>query len=565
MPAGVHYQCGDGVLESELKVRAQGSAPSERFDFIVAGAGSAGSVLAARLSACGRYRVLLLEAGPSDHHPWIQIPVGVTKLFSNPAVNWCFETEPVTALDGRRIYQPRGKVLGGTSSINGMVYMRGSPADYDGWQQRGCIGWDWQSVLPYFKKSQHQTRGSDAFHGIDGPLSVSDIVEPFALSRACVAAAIEAGIPANDDFNGAQQEGTGFYQFTIGGNGRRASASRAFLDRKARQRSNLKIVTEALAERILIGDGRAIGIVYECLGEKRSAYADGEVIVSGGVFGSPQLLQLSGIGPGDVLQKAGVPVVVGRASVGRNLHDHFNVHLTYKCTGASPVTLNDLARSPSKRLRAGLHYALTGRGLLATSGVCAGVFTRTDGRLENPDLQINLLLYSSAGRAESGILPHPFSAFAFSLVHLRSESRGSVSITDPQASLPPSIEMDFLSTEYERRAMIEAVRIGRRIGAQPSLATFVECEILPGPSVNTDEEILADLRARGVANYYPVGTCRMGGDPDAVVNPRLQVNGVANLRVADASIMPQITSGNTNAPSIMIGEKAADMILADAR
>ncbi|MGI9477969.1 MAG: GMC family oxidoreductase [Hyphomicrobiaceae bacterium] len=546
-------------------MRASATESSERFDFIVAGAGSAGSVLAARLSACGRFRVLLLEAGPTDHHPWIQIPVGVTKLFTNPSVNWCFETEPVAALDGRCIYQPRGKVLGGTSSINGMVYMRGTPADYDGWRQRGCTGWDWQSVLPYFKKSQHQARGSDALHGVDGPLNVSDIVEPFALSRACVAAAIEAGIPANNDFNGPEQEGTGFYQFTIASNGRRASASRAFLDRTARNRSNLEIVTQALAERIVIEEGRAVGIVYERHGEQRTAYADAEVIVAGGVFGSPQLLQLSGIGPGDVLQQAGVPVNVERASVGRNLHDHFNVHLTYKCTGASPVTLNDLAHSPSKRLRAGLQYALTGRGLLATSGVCAGVFTRTDPRLETPDLQINLLLYSSAGRAESGILPHPFSAFAFSLVHLRSESRGCVSITGPRASQAPSIEMNFLSTEYERRAMIEAMRIGRRIGAQPSLAAFVEREILPGPNVASDEEVLADLRARGLANYHPVGTCRMGGDPDAVVDPRLRVNGVTNLRIADASIMPQIPSGNTNAPSIMIGEKAADMILADAR
>ena len=247
-----------------------GSTRPERFDFIVAGAGSAGSVLAARLSAYGRYRVLLLEAGPSDHHPWIQIPVGVTKLFTDPSVNWCFETEPVAALDDRCLYQPRGKVLGGTSSINGMVYMRGNPADYDAWQQRGCTGWDWQSVLPYFKKSQHQARGGDALHGTDGPLSVSDIVEPFALSRACVAAAIEAGIPANDDFNGSQQEGTGFYQFTIAGNGRRASASRAFLDRSVRRRANLKIVTGALAERILIEDGSATGVIYRCGGERRA-------------------------------------------------------------------------------------------------------------------------------------------------------------------------------------------------------------------------------------------------------------------------------------------------------
>ncbi len=540
-------------------------ASSERFDYVIAGAGSAGSVLASRLSACGRFRVLLLEAGPPDRNPWIQVPVGVTKLFTNPSVNWCFETEPIAALNDRRIYQPRGKVLGGTSSINGMVYIRGNPADYDGWQQRGCSGWDWQSILPYFKRSERQSRGGDALHGGDGPLHVSDVVEPFALSRACIAAATEAGIPANDDFNGAEQEGTGFYQFTIDENGRRASAARAFLDAKVRRRSNLKIETEALAERVLIDGGRAIGVVYACRGKQRTAYADAEIIVAGGVFGSPQLLQLSGIGPGDVLQKAGVQVHVARNSVGKNLHDHFNVHLTYKCAGDCPVTLNDLARSPFKRFQAGLHYALTGRGLLATSGVCAGVFTRTDASLDFPDLQINLLLYSSAGRNESGILPHPFSAFAFSLVHLRSESRGSVSIVGPRANQPPLIKMNFLSTEYERRAMIEAMRIGRRIGAQRSLAKFIDKEILPGSGINTDEEILADLRERGIANYHPVGTCRMGSDPEAVVDPRLRVNGVSNLRVADASIMPQITTGNTNAPSIMIGEKAADMIRQDAR
>ncbi|MEM9356005.1 MAG: GMC family oxidoreductase N-terminal domain-containing protein [Pseudomonadota bacterium] len=540
-------------------------APSERFDFVIAGAGSAGSVLAARLSACGRFSVLLLEAGPADQNPWIHIPVGVTKLFANPSVNWCFETEPIAALNDRRIYQPRGKVLGGTSSINGMVYIRGNPADYDGWQQRGCHGWDWQSVLPYFKKSECQCRGRGALHGVDGPLSVSDVVEPFALSRACVDAAIEAGVPANNDFNGPEQEGVGFYQFTIDGKSRRASAARAFLDAKVRHRSNLKIETEALVECIHIEEGRATGLTFSNGGKKKTVCANAEIIVSGGVFGSPQILQLSGIGPGRVLQRAGVPVKVARDSVGRNLHDHFNVHLTYKCADGCPITFNDLARSSLKRIQAGLQYALNGRGLLATSGVCAGVFTRTDQNLEFPDLQINLLLYSSAGRSESGILPHPFSAFAFSLVHLRSESRGSVSIVSPQASHPPSIKMNFLSTEYERRAMIEAIRIGRRIGAQQPLAKFIEREILPGSDINSDEEILADLRARGIANYHPVGTCRMGADPDAVVDARLRVKGVSNLRVADASIMPQITTGNTNAPSIMIGEKAADMIHEDTR
>lgn len=531
------------------------------YDFIVAGAGSAGSAVAARLSEDGRYRVLLLEAGPPDNDWWIHVPIGVTKLFTNTRLNWCFETEPVAELDGRSIYQPRGKVLGGTSSINGMVYMRGNPADYDGWRQRGCEGWDWQSVLPYFKKSEDQKRGGDDWHGVGGPLRVSDIGEEFALSRACIAAAVEAGIPANPDFNGERQEGTGFYQFTAS-RSRRWSSAKAFLG-PARRRETLRIVTGALATQVLFEGGRAAGVAYRAGGETHVARARGEVIVAGGVFGTPQLLQLSGVGPGDVLQSAGVTVQSDRREVGRNLHDHFNVHLSFRCSKA--ITINDLARNPVRRYWAGAQYLLNGRGPLATSGVCAGVFTRTDEGLASPDLQINFLLYSSARRAASGLVPHPFSAFTFSLVHLRSESRGSVQLAGPDPTAAPKIEMRFLETDYERRAMLKAVAIGRGIAAQKALAPLIVEEVLPGADVRTDDDVLADIRARGIANYHPVGTCRMGSDPSAVVDPRLRVNGVGGLRVVDASIMPQIPCGNTNAPTIMIAEKAADMILKDAR
>ncbi|MGI9426752.1 MAG: GMC family oxidoreductase [Hyphomicrobiaceae bacterium] len=533
----------------------------ETFDYIIAGAGSAGSVLAARLSENGRHSVLLLEAGPPDHNIWIHVPLGVTRLFSNQTYNWCFETAPVPELNGRAIYQPRGRVLGGTSSINGMVYIRGNPADYDGWRQNGCMGWDWDSVLPYFKKSQDQRRGGDDFHATGGPLRVSDITEEFALSKACIAAATEAGIPANPDFNGSKQEGTGFYQFTAS-RIRRWSAARAFL-KPARKRHNLRIETDALATRIEIENGRATGLSYRTPKGEHLAMARGEVIVSGGVFGSPHLLQLSGIGPGDVLKAAGVGVIRAHPQVGRNLHDHFNLHLAYRCR--QPITANDLANSSLRRYWAGLKYVLAGRGPLATSGVCAGVFTRTDERFATPDLQINFLLYSSARRASSGLVPHPFSAFSMSLVHLRSESRGEVTIASANADRAPTITMRFMETEYEKRAMIAAIGIGRHIARQPSLQPLIEEEILPGHHIQSEEEMMADIRERAIANYHPVGTCRMGSDPDAVVDPSLKVNGIAALRVVDASIMPQITTGNTNAPTIMIAEKASDMILSDAR
>jgi choline dehydrogenase len=531
----------------------------ETYDFIVTGAGSAGCAVAGRLSESGRYRVLLLEAGTRDSNPWIHIPLGYTKTYTDPRVNWMFESEPEKELNGRTLYQPRGKVLGGTSSINGMVYMRGTPTDYDGWRQRGCEGWDWDSVLPFFKRAEDQERGANDFHGVGGPLHVSNPVR-CPLGDAMVKAAIEAGIPANDDFNGARQEGVGYYQTTTS-NRRRWSSARAYLG-PARSRPNLTIATEAHASRILFDGARAVGIEYHTPEGRKTARVRGEIIVSGGVYGSPQLLQLSGLGPGDLLAEHGIPVVREIPGVGANLHDHFNTYLVWRCS--QKVTINDLARSPMLKVMAGVQYAVSRSGHLSNAGIYAGAFVKSDPRLETPDLQINMFGWSALERLRTGIKPHPFSAFTMSPVHLRPEGRGTVHIKSPDPLAPPAIRFNFLSSNYDFQALIYGARLARKIAAQPALRPFAEEEVLPGPQIDSDEQLTEEIRVRGVSNLHPVGTCRMGRGLDAVVDPRLRVHGIERLRVADASIMPQVPGGNTNAPSIMIGEKCAAMVLEDA-
>ena len=534
---------------------------AETYDFIVTGAGSAGSAVAGRLSESGRHRVLLLEAGPSDAgFTWIHIPLGFTKVFTDARVNWKFESEPVATLDNRVLYQPRGKVLGGTSSINGTVYMRGAAADYDEWRQRGLEGWDWDSVLPFFKKAEDQERGADALHGKGGPLRVSDIPEEWELPSAMVRAAEEAGIPRNPDFNGPSQEGCGFYQFTASRH-RRWSAAKAYLE-PARARANLRVVTEAHATRLVFEGGRAVGVEYRTPGGPRTARVRGEIVVSGGAFGSPQLLQLSGLGPAAHLAEIGIEVVRDLPGVGAHLHDHFNTYLTYRCP--KPVTLNDLAISLPRRWLAGARYFLTRTGPLSNTGVACGAFVRTDPRLERPDMQINMAIYSAKERLPTGIVPHPFSAFTLSPVHLRPEGRGSVRLKSADPLAPPAIRFEFLVSEYDRRAILAGMRTCREIARQPALRPYIAEEVLPGPAVQSDDELLADVRARAIANYHPVGSCRMGTDSQSVVDARLRVHGVGGLRVADASVMPQIIAGNTNAPSIMIGEKCAAMLLEDA-
>ncbi|HJS84032.1 MAG TPA: choline dehydrogenase [Acetobacteraceae bacterium] len=531
------------------------------FDFIVTGAGSAGCVVAARLSESGRYRVLLLEAGGRDRNPWIHIPIGYAKLFCHPRLNWRFESEPEPALNNRRMYQPRGKVLGGTSSINGMIYMRGDHADYDEWRQRGCEGWDWESVLPYFKRAEDQECGADEYHGVGGPLRVSDQPYQWELARAMLGATIQAGVPPNPDFNGARQEGAGWYQTTTNDR-RRWSAASAYL-RPARARANLVVRTEAHATRILIENGRATGVAYHTPGGQRIARARGEVVASGGVYGSPQLLQLSGLGPADLLAAHGIEVLADMPGVGANLQDHFNTYVSFRCTKA--ITLNELHRNPVRKLLAGARYAFGRAGPMSGNGLYVGAFTRSDPRLERPDLQMNMFAWSTLERTKAGVISHPFPGFSLSPVHLRPEGRGTVRIASPDPLAAPEIRFNFLRTEYDAQALIAGMRLARRIAAQPALAPYVAEETLPGPAVQSDAELLADIRARGVSNLHPVGTCRMGREVNAVVDPRLRVHGIRGLRVADASIMPVIVAGNTNAPSIMIGEKAAAMILEDAR
>jgi choline dehydrogenase len=458
------------------------------------------------------------------------------------------------------MYQPRGKVLGGTSSINGMVYMRGNAADYDEWRQRGCDGWDYESVLPYFKRAEDNARGGDDFHGTGGPLKVQDHRWQPTLAKAMHDAAVEAGIPANPDFNGANQEGVGYYQTTIN-NARRWSSARAYLS-GAKQRRNLVIATSAHATRVLLENGRAVGVEYRTPSGLRTAKATREVIVSGGVYGSPQLLMLSGLGPAAHLQQNGIEVVKDMPGVGSHLHDHFNTYVAFRCS--QPITMNDIALSFPRQLLAAAQYALGRTGPLASMGLFVGAFLRSDRRLERPDLQINMFAWATKARTRAGVVPQPFSAFGLSPVHLRPDGRGTVRLKSPDPMAAPEIRFNFLRSAYDWQALIEGTRICREIARQPALKPFVVEEILPGPGVSDEAGLRTFIRENGVSNLHPVGTCRMGRGADDVVDPQLKVHGIGGLRVADASIMPSIVAGNTNAPSIMIGEKCADMARAAA-
>ncbi len=533
---------------------------ADTFDYIVTGAGSAGAVVAARLSESGRHRVLLLEAGGTDSNPWIHIPLGFARTYTNPAVNWKFESAPQPQLDNRQLYLPRGKTLGGSSSINGMVYIRGNHADYDEWRQRCCEGWDYDSVLPFFKKAENQERGADAFHGTGGPLRVSNQPRQFELADAVLSACEQAGIPRNPDFNGAEQEGCGYYQTTTGGR-RRWSTAKAYLT-PARGRPSLEIRTHAHATKVLIENDRAVGVEYQTAGTRRTVWARAEVIVSGGAYGSPQLLLLSGLGPAEHLREMGVTVLRDMPAVGSNLHDHFNTYMSWKC--AKPITLNDLENSWPRKIMAAVEYGLFRSGPMASNGIHAGLFTRSDPRLERPDLQVNLLEWSTLERTRDRVIPHPFPGFTLSPVHLRPDGRGTVRLASPDPLAPPRILFDFLRTEYDREAIRAGIRLARRIAEQPALKPYIVEEMMPGASVVSDAGLDAFVRQSGVSNHHPSSSCAMGSGPNTVVDPRLRVHGIGGLRVADASIMPQVVAGNTNAPSIMIGEKAASMILEDA-
>jgi len=535
-------------------------APNEvrEFDYIVVGAGSAGCVLANRLSADGRHSVLLLEAGPEDTNIWIHVPLGYGKLFKEKTVNWMYQTEPEPGLGGRQVFQPRGKVLGGSSSINGLLYVRGQHEDYDRWRQRGNVGWGYDDVLPYFKKAENQIRGADQYHGVGGPLPVSDWRHHDPLSEAFVKAAVETGIPFNPDFNGASQEGAGFFQTTTR-RGRRASSAFSYL-RPARRRPNLHVETGALGGRIVFEGRRARAVEYRHNGSLRTARARGEILVSSGAYNSPQLLQLSGVGPAELLKTHGIDVVLDAPGVGNDLQDHLQVRVVMKC--AQRVTLNDVVSHPVRKVMAGMQYAALRKGPLTIAAGTSGAFFKTSPRLATPDIQIHFIPFSTDKMGEQ---LHPFSGFTASVCQLRPESRGSLKIRSADPSVPPEIRINYLATETDRSAFIEGIRTLRKILAAPALKSYCTDEVYPGKNVTGDEELLDFCRKTGSTVYHPTSTCRMGNDPLAVVDQRLRLKGTEGLRVVDASVMPDLVSGNTNAPVIMIAEKASDMILQDAR
>jgi choline dehydrogenase len=528
----------------------------DSFDFIIVGAGSAGCVLANRLSADGRHTVLLLEAGGEDRDIWLHIPLGYGRHFTNREVNWLYETEPEAECHGRRVIQPRGKVMGGSSSINGLMYVRGQAEDFDRWRQLGNVGWSHADVLPYFRKAEGQQRGADEWHGADGPLSVADL-GTLPICDAFIEAAEQCGYTRNPDFNGAAQEGFGYYQFTTR-NGRRCSTAVGYL-KPARRRPNLKVVSNALATRVLFEGRRAIGIEYR-QGDTTHTARGGELILAGGAFNTPQLMQLSGLGPAALLRQHGIDVVADMPGVGAELQDHFHARLIYRAT--QPVSVNDLFTNKLRGFAAGLRYMLSRRGLLAMGAGYVGGFLRTNDAVETPDVQTHIMLFSAD--AIGGPL-HAFSGVTCPVIVLRPESRGTVRIKSADPAQPPAIQPRYLSAAKDRDTTVAGIRALRRIMAAPAIAPFIEAEHEPGPACASDGDLIDYVRRRGSTVYHPTSTCRMGDDATAVTDARLRVRGIANLRVVDASIMPALVSGNTNAATIMIGEKGADMILEDSR
>ncbi len=527
------------------------------FDWIVVGTGSAGSVLAARLSERAGDRVLVLEAGGMDRSPFIHIPAGYAKALNGDTVNWRFEIDPEDYTHNRVMPLPRGKVVGGSSSINGMLYVRGNARDFDDWAQMGNRGWSWEEVLPFFRKSERREGGDPAFRGISGPLNVADMRDRSELADDAIRAGEELGYPRNPDYNGASQDGFAYFQVCQKG-GLRHSAFRAFL-KPALKRPNIALRTHAMAERVVIEGGQAVAVEYRRAGRLERAAAGRGIVLAAGAVQSPQLLELSGIGNPEVLKAQGIPVRVALPGVGENYRDHYMVRKSWRIS--RPITLNERSRGLAFASEV-LRYAASRRGLLTTTpGVVAG-FVRTRDDLAAPDVQFHIVHASYDDPRTKALARTP--GMTIGTYQTRPESAGSIHIRSPRPDEQPSIKGNYLASEYDRRALVGGMKIARALMETEAMRRHVVFEELPGASVQSDEEWLDFAREAGYAIYHPVGTCRMGADPMAAVDPRLRVHGVSGLRVADASVMPTLTNGNTHAPTMMIAEKAAHMMLEDA-
>jgi len=528
------------------------------YDYVIVGAGSAGCLVANRLSADPKTRVLLLEAGARDDYLWIHIPVGYLYCIGNPRTDWCYTTDAQAGLNGRTLLYPRGKVIGGSSSINGMIYMRGQATDYDHWRSLGNAGWGWDDVLPYFKRAEDNWRGSGEFHGAGGELRVEKQRLSWAILDAFRVAAKEAGIPAIDDFNTGDNEGSGYFDVNQRG-GWRLNAAQAFL-RPIRSRKNLEVVTAAHVTRLVIEGTAATGVRYEQGGLAHEASARVETILCAGAIATPQLLLLSGIGPRAMLASHGIDPVLNLPGVGANLQDHLQLRMAFKVENTP--TLNTLARRWHGKLRIGLQYLLTRRGPMAMAPSQLGVFARSGPHHARANVQYHVQPLSLDRFGEP---LHSFNAFTASVCNLRPTSRGTVSLAAHDSRVAPRIAPNYLATSEDRQVACESIRLTRRIVSQPALARFRPEEFLPGAQFDDDEALVKAAGAIGTTIFHPVGTCKMGNDHDAVVSDRLCVRGIGRLRIVDASVMPTITSGNTNAPTMMIAEKASAMILEDAK
>jgi choline dehydrogenase len=534
------------------------------FDYIIVGAGSAGCVLAERLTANGRHKVLLIEAGGSDRRFFVQMPLGYGKTFYDRSCNWMYMAEPDPGLNGQRDYYPRGKILGGSSSINAMVYIRGQKADYEDWKAAGNIGWGWDEVLPTFKKMEDYAAGEPAYRGRGGPVHITDLgADAHPLCEPFLKAAQAAGLKYTPDFNGAEQEGVGLYQFTTKG-GRRLSAARAFL-RPAMRRKNLRVETQAHVTRILFEGRRAVGVAYMQAGRMIEARA-GEVIVAGGAINSPQLLQLSGIGPGPLLQSLGISVLHANANVGARMQDHHGINYTWRM---KVPTLNDYLRPWWGKLHAGTRYILTRRGPLSLSVNQGGGFFRTSPDLDRPNMQLYMQAFSTLIPKEGErplLTPDPFPGLSLGLSNCRPTSTGEVMIKSPDPFAHPKISFNVYGTDNDVREMLDAVKFLRVIAAQEPLNSLTAEELRPGPDVRSDEELIHDFRQRSGTVYHQSCTCRMGPDPaTSVVDSELRVHGIEGLRVCDASVFPNLIAGNTNAPSMMVGWRGAEIIQSGSR